>query len=120
MLALTQCWYTRKHVPERTKHKEDDGSHTSYCRYCERKIVSWSKDSWSLADGLNVSRIAETAGPRYLYLLDVPDDMVVARFTVSDLDGEEAIEAYKEELREEHNVEESGGKYILCDSADDT
>ncbi|MCB2072143.1 MAG: hypothetical protein H6917_17045 [Novosphingobium sp.] len=120
MLALTQCWYTRKHVPERTKHKEDDGSHTSYCRYCERKIVSWSKDSWSLADGFNVSRIAETAGPRYLYLLDVPDDMVVARFTVSHLDGEEAIEAYKEELREEHNVEESGGKYILCDSADDT
>ena len=119
MLALTQCWYTRKHVPEGRKHKENDGSVTSYCRYCGQNIVSWTKGTWHLADGFNVSRLAETTGPRFLYVLDVADDLVIARYVVDHLESEEDIEAYKQELSEKHELDEAEGQYVLCDSIDD-
>lgn len=119
MLALTQCWFTRTHLPDSKKHKEDDDSWTSHCRYCGRKIVSWHKGSWSLADGFNVSRLAETTGKRFLYLVDVTDDFVVARFSLGHLEGEEAIEAYKQQLRQEHQVDEPGSGLELRDSIDD-
>lgn len=120
MLALTQCWFTRTHLPENKKHREEDDSWTSYCRYCGRKIVSWDKSSWSLAGGFNVSRLAETTRTRYLYLVDLGDDFVVARFVVTHLESEEAIEDYKQQLMIEHNVHEPGSGLVLRDSLDET
>lgn len=119
MLALTQCWYTRKHVPDGPRHRADDGSVTSHCRHCTKKIVSWQKGSWYLADGFNVTRLAESTQRRFLYLLDIADDMIVARYPVGHLDSEEAIEEYKQQLREEHELDEKHGEYVLLDSIND-
>ena len=68
--ALTQCWYTREHRPTALRYHEDDGSTFSICRYCGRRIVTWGKHRWSIADGLDVSRLAETVVGRFLTVLD--------------------------------------------------
>jgi len=116
MKALTQCWFTRMHVPEGRAHKEEDGSHTSWCRHCERPIVSWDKARWFLADGFNVTHLAETVGGRFLFVLDTLDEAVIARYPVHDLPDEAAIAAFTAELRERHGIGQPGSALELHDS----
>jgi len=116
MKALTQCWFTRMHIPEGRAHKEDDGSHTSWCRHCERPIVSWDKARWFLADGFNVTHLAETVGGRFLFVVDSLEEAMIARYPVRDLPDEAAIEALKAELRERHGIGKPGSTLELHDS----
>ena len=117
MRALTQCWFTRAHVPEsRRRHKEEDGSRTSHCAHCGRAILTWDNQRWFLADGFNVTRLVETAGGRHLFLFDRADDMVIARFPVSHIAEPDALEAYKQELREKHGVDQPGSDLELLDT----
>jgi len=116
MKALTQCWFTRMHIPEGRAHKDDDGSHTSVCRYCERPIVSWDKARWFLADGFNVTHLAETVGGRFLFVVDTLEETMLARYPVKDLPDEAAIEALKAELRKQHGIGEPGSTLELHDS----
>jgi hypothetical protein len=116
MEALTQCWFTRVHHPEHARQRQDDGSATSTCRYCRRRIVTWTKGAWSLADGFNVSRAAELASGRYLTLHDLATDFVVRRFALSHLPDEEAVEAYKNELRERFALDDPDSMMELLDS----
>jgi hypothetical protein len=117
-VALTQCWYTREHRPTSERYHESDGSTFSICRHCGRRIVTWGKHRWSIADGLDVSRLAETVAGRFLTVLDKADDLVVRRFTVSHLPDEPAIEAFKAELRERYAIDEQGSDLTLIDSAE--
>lgn len=119
MLALTQCWFTRAHVPTRSKHKDEDGAWSSHCRHCERRIVSWGKNRWYLADGFNVSRLAETTGTRFLYLIDTADEFVLARFSVSHLKDEAAIGDFRQDLEEEYLAGPAAAGLQLRDSIDD-
>lgn len=119
-IALTQCWYTRLHVPERKKFREDDGSWSSSCRHCQREIRSWSKDRWYLADGFNVTRLAEETGTRFLYVFDAADDFILHRFPVSHLPDEAAIDAYKAGLAQEYGLDQPGCDLELRDSRDDS
>ena len=116
MKALTQCWFTRMHVPEGRAHKEKDASHTSWCRHCERPIVSWDKARWFLADGFNVTHLAETVGGRFLFVLDSAEEAMIARYPVQDLPDEAAIEALKAELRTRHGIGQPGCALELHDS----
>jgi hypothetical protein len=119
MPALTQCWYTRTHIPVSRKHKEEDGSYTSECRYCGKAISSWAKGRWSLADGFNVSRLRDTTGGRYLYVMDVIDDFVVARYPIDHLETPAAIRACREDLCARHGLNEPGCTLELRDSKDE-
>lgn len=118
-MALTQCWFTRVHVPRGRKHRQDDGSWTGHCRHCEREIVSWGKNRWYLADGFNVSRLAETSATRFLYLIDTADDFVVARFAVGHLADDAAIAALRESLAEEYLSGPGSADLELRDSRED-
>jgi len=117
--ALTQCWYTREHRPTAVRYHENDGSTFSICRHCGRRIVTWGKHRWSIADGLDVSRLAETVSGRFLTVLDKADELVVRRFTVDHLPDEAAIEVFKDELRERYGMDEPGSDLTLIDSATD-
>jgi hypothetical protein len=75
MEALTQCWFTRVHQPERKRHREADGSVSSLCRHCHRPIISWNRLNWFLAGGFNLTRLAETAA-RFITVLDREDDYI--------------------------------------------
>lgn len=115
MEALTQCWFTRVHQPERKRHREPDGSVSSLCRHCHRPIVSWNRLNWFLAGGFNVTRLAETAA-RFITVLDREDDYIVARYPVAHLPDEAAIDAFKLQLREQHGMNEPGSSLVLVDS----
>lgn len=117
MLALTQCWYTRNHVPEGRAHREDDDSYTSHCRHCGRPIISRNRQSWRLAGGFDLTQFEVRKGPRHLSLLDTGDDMVIRRFPIGHLDCEEAVEAFKEKLREEYHADAPDSTIVLRDSA---
>lgn len=116
MKALTQCWFTRMHVPEGRAHKADDGSHTAWCRHCERPILSWDKARWFLADGFNVTHLAETVGGRFLFVLDAQEEAVIARYPIEHLADDAALEAYVAELRERHGIGQPGSPLELHDS----
>ena len=119
MLSLTQCWYTRTHVPEGRGHRESDESHTSHCRHCGRPIVRRSGEGqWRLNEGIDLDELAESTARRFLYLLDATDDFIIARFPVNHLEGEDEIEAYKTELRAQHGADIPGSPVVLKDSAD--
>lgn len=116
MKTLAQCWYTRAHRPSRERRRQSDGSVTSVCRYCERAVVSWDRTNWTLADGLDVLRLAELTQGRMLTLLDTLDDLVLRRFPVEHLADEAAIEAFKAALRHEYALDEPGSTLALRDS----
>lgn len=116
METLTQCWFTRIHLPDRHRHREEDGSCTGTCRYCHRRLVSWHKGAWALADGLNVSRLAEISG-RYLTLYDHAADFVVHRYAVAHLNDEQAIDAFKAALSAEYGLADDDTTLELRDSA---
>lgn len=117
MESLTKCWFTREHLPDRVRRHESDGSLHSTCRYCRRPVVTWDRRNWSLANGIDLSRLAEMAGGRVLTLIDTLSDYVVRRFTVAHLASEEEVEAYKLDLRAQYRVDEPDSALELRDSA---
>jgi len=119
-VALSQCWFTRAHQPTPWRFHEDDGGIYSICRHCGRRIVTWGRHRWSIADGLDVTHLAEMVSGRFLTVLDSADELVVRRFTVDHLPDEAAIEAFKLELRERYGMNEPGSDLTLIDSADTT
>jgi len=119
-VALSQCWFTRAHQPTQWRFHEDDGGIYSICRHCGRRIVTWGRHRWSIADGLDVTHLAEMVPGRFLTVLDSADELVVRRFTVDHLPDEAAIEAFKLELRERYGMDEPGSDLTLIDSADTT
>jgi hypothetical protein len=117
-VALSQCWFTRAHQPTAWRVHEDDGGIYSICRHCGRRIVTWGRHRWSIADGFDVSQLAETVTGRFLTVLDSADEFVVRRFTVDHLPDEAAIDAFKLELRERYAMDEPGSDLTLLDSAE--
>ncbi|MBC2664376.1 hypothetical protein H7F51_02465 [Novosphingobium flavum] len=116
MKALTQCWFTRMHVLAGRAHREEDGSHTGYCRHCERAIVSWDRSRWFLADGFNVTHLAETVGGRFLFVLDSFEEAVIARYPVPEGADAAALEALRKDLAERHSIDRPGSGLELHDS----
>ena len=117
MEALAQCWFTRVHRPERDRHRADDGSITSTCRYCRQPLVSWDRGTWSLATGLDMGRLAELTLGRTLTVVDKYDDLIVRRFPIRHLDDEDAVEAFKLELRAQFGLDDPDTTLVLRDSA---
>ncbi|MBC2653695.1 hypothetical protein H7F50_17870 [Novosphingobium flavum] len=118
MKALTQCWFTRVHIPESRAHKEPDGTLTSYCRHCDRPIMSWDRHRWFLADGFNVTQLAETVSGRFLVLLDSVEETIIGRWSVQHIEDAAELEAFKRTLCEQHGVGQPGATLELYDSGD--
>jgi hypothetical protein len=118
MPTLTQCWYTRTHVPSGRRHKEADGSFTGECRYCHKAITSWGKSDWYLAEGFNVSRLRDSTGGNFLYVIDVVDELVIARYPTDHIKTAAELRAYREELSKTHGLDEPGCTLQIRDSGD--
>ena len=95
MLALTQCWFTRTHVPDYPGRKSSEGVFRSDCRHCDRPIISWDKKAWHLAEGFNLLSVYSGMDKPFLYLIDTRNDFVVARFPIDHLSFEDEVEALK-------------------------
>ncbi|MDE2619637.1 MAG: hypothetical protein KGL54_05690 [Sphingomonadales bacterium] len=118
MKALTQCWFTRVHIPEARPHKETDGTLSSYCRHCERPIMSWDRHRWFLADGFNVTQLAETVSGRFLVLLDSVEETILGRWPVQHITDPAELDAFKQAIRDQHGVGQPGATLELYDSGD--
>ncbi|HEX8055498.1 MAG TPA: hypothetical protein VF481_02450 [Novosphingobium sp.] len=118
MPALTQCWYTRTHVPVGRKHREPDGSYTAECRHCHKQITSWNKGAWYPADGFNISRLRDSTSGRLLYVIDYADEIIVAKYPIDHIKGANALRDYKLEVRAAHGIDELGSTLRLIDSKD--
>jgi hypothetical protein len=118
MPALTQCWYTRAHVPAGRRHKESDGSFSGECRYCHKPITSWGKSDWYLADGFNISRLRDSTGGNFLYVIDVVDELVVGRHPTDHIKSAAELRALREELYKAHGLDEPGCTLQIRDSGD--
>lgn len=116
MKALTQCWFTRMHVPAGRARNKQDGLLGGQCRHCGRAIVSWDRDRWFLAHGFNVTHLAETVGGRVLFVLDTLEETVIARYPVQDGTSEGELKAFRQELRERHGIDQPGSGLELLDS----
>ena len=116
MLALTQCWFTRTHVPVQAGRPDSEGVFRSTCRYCERQIISWDRKVWHIADGFNLLSITGGIQKAFLFLVDTRDDCVVARFPIDHLDDESEISAFAKQIKEDRQVDAPGSFLVLRDS----
>jgi len=116
MLALTQCWYTRTHVPNHPGRKGREGVFRSDCRHCDRPIISWDKQAWDLAEGFNLLSVYQGMEKPFLYLIDTRNDLVVARFPIEHLETEPEVEALAEQIKADNNVGDSENALALRDS----
>lgn len=116
MLALTQCWYTRTHVPGYPGRKGSEGVFRSDCRHCDRPIISWDKKAWHLAEGFNLLSVYQGMDKPFLYLIDTRNDFVVARFPIDHLETEPEVEALAEKIKADNNVGQPENALALRDS----
>ncbi|MDE2620584.1 MAG: GGDEF domain-containing protein [Sphingomonadales bacterium] len=116
MLALTQCWFTRTHVPAYAGRKNAEGVFRSDCRHCDRPIISWDKKGWHLAEGFNLLSVYQGMEKPFLYLIDTRNDFVVARFPIDHLETEPEVEAYMEQIKADNGVNDPDSSLALRDS----
>ncbi|MBC2667931.1 GGDEF domain-containing protein [Novosphingobium piscinae] len=116
MLALTQCWFTRTHVPAYAGRKNGEGVFRSDCRHCDRPIISWDKKAWHLAEGFNLMSVYQGMDKPFLYLIDTRNDFVVARFPIDHLETEPEVEAFAEQIKLDNGVNDPDSSLALRDS----
>lgn len=80
--TLTQCWYTRTHVPASRKARRSGEFFTSVCRYCQRPIHSESAKHWSLSDGIDLDALAAKSARPFICVKDAFEDVIVARYPI--------------------------------------
>lgn len=106
--TVAQCWYLRRHVPE-GRRREVDGVLHCTCRYCQRPIRSREGGKWDLAEGFDLDAVAAGGRTSHFTVIDMLDDMVIARYPVASDADEDVLAARLAEIREKHGVEEAGG-----------
>ena len=116
MLALTQCWFTRTHIPSYPGQRNREGVYRSECRHCDRPIISTDRKVWHLAEGFNLLTVYQGIEKPFLYLIDTRNDFVVARFPIDHLECEDDVEAFAAQIKAENNVGDADSDLALRDS----
>lgn len=106
--TLTQCWYTRIHLPVAHKSREEDGALHSICRHCLRPIRSHGGKSWRLADGVDLDELAARSTIRYICVTSIADGMVIARYPIDGTADEGEIAARLEQVVTAHDARAMG------------
>ncbi|SFF94653.1 hypothetical protein SAMN05518801_10458 [Novosphingobium sp. CF614] len=105
--VVAQCWYMRRHVPEGRRWREADGAVHCTCRYCQRPIRSRGGGRWDLAEGFDLDALAESGRTSHFCVIDALDDMVIARYPLSNGADEQTIAARLAEICAIHGIEDS-------------
>lgn len=106
--TMTQCWYTRSHVPTATRRRDEHGAIISTCRHCERAIRSHGGKSWTLADGVDLDELASHSYIRYICVTDVREGEIIARYVLEAELDDNAVKARCEAVIEKHGAAEPG------------
>ena len=116
MLTLTQCWFTRKHIPSEPVPRSGKDVYHSQCKSCERPIISYDRSIWHLAEGFNLLQVYQNLNTSFLYLVDNRAEVVVARFTIDHLKSESEIAAYARQICADNGVDDPDSVLELRDS----
>ena len=116
MLALTQCWFTRTHVPAYPGQRNKDGIYRSECRHCDRPIISTDRKTWQMAEGFNLMTVYQGIEKPFLFLIDTRNDFVVARFPIDHLEFENDVESFAEQIKVDNGVNDPASALALRDS----
>jgi diguanylate cyclase (GGDEF)-like protein len=116
MLALTQCWFTRTHVPAYPGQRNKEGIYRSECRHCDRPIISTDRKTWQLAEGFNLMTVYQGIEKPFLFLIDTRNDFVVARFPIDHLECENEVEEFIVKIKADNNVDDPDSALALRDS----
>lgn len=118
VVAMTPCWFTREHLPD------DDGPYVlreggpSYarCRHCYRDIVSHDAMHWDMAGAFNPEAAGRVRAMAFLSVVDVLDEMVIARFPIGRIPDEAGVKALRARLRQDYRMDEPDSMLVLRDS----
>lgn len=111
--TLTQCWYSRTHVPAGRKERGEGDTLMSTCRYCERPIRSHGGKSWVLADAVDLDELGSRSRIRYICVTNVADGMIVARYVIPPDADEACTKAQLEAFSESHGANEPGSGLVV-------
>lgn len=114
---MASCWYTREHRPAQTPPLSRDGGPTyARCRHCHRDIASHNGQDWHIAGGFNAEAAGRNPAQAFLSVVDVLDEIVIARFPIGSIVDEAEIQALKAHLRQRYGMDEDGSMLELRDS----
>ncbi|MDE1918432.1 MAG: hypothetical protein KGH96_20390 [Sphingomonadales bacterium] len=117
VVAMASCWYTRDHRPSQTPPLSRDGEPTyARCRHCHRDIASHNGQDWHIAGGFNAEAAGRNHAQAFLSVVDVLDEIVVARFPIGAMNDEDEIRAFKAQLRLRYAMDAPESMLELRDS----
>jgi hypothetical protein len=113
-LALTQCWFTRRHSPDHRPRERIDGAFYGQCHHCRRAIFSIDGNMWHIDGGFNVDTLADSAN--FFLSVDEPgEDMTIARIPIDPQASEEDVSALIEQTCKDYGIGEEGTTLVLRD-----
>lgn len=106
--SLTPCWFSRVHVPDGRREREDDGTLICTCRHCRKRIRSREGKTWNLADGLDLDALAASCISSHFSVIDAEEGMVLARYQLPPDADELAIEEMRAVIAAKHGLQQGG------------
>lgn len=113
-LALTQCWFTRRHYPLHKPRDRVDGAFYGQCSHCRRAIFSIDGNIWHIDGGFNVDSLGDAAN-FFLSVDDPSEGMTIARIPINPASSEEDVSALIEQTRKDYGIGEEGTTLVLRD-----
>jgi hypothetical protein len=118
VVAMSPCWFTRNHLPD------DDGTYVlreggptyARCRHCYRDIVSHGGLHWDIAGAFNPEAAGRARATAFLSVVDVLDEMVIARFPIGRIPDEAGVQALRARLRRDYRMDDPESMLVLRDS----
>jgi hypothetical protein len=117
VVAMAQCWYTREHRPAQNQRPREDGRPVyARCCHCHRDISSLNGRLWEIAGGFNAEAAGHSRARAFLSVVDVVDEMVIARFPIGAIPDEAGVQALRARLRLRYGLDEPASTLVLRDS----
>jgi hypothetical protein len=117
VVAMTPCWYTREHLPaDAPRFLREGGPAYARCRHCHRDIVSSDQRHWDIAGGFDAEAAGLSRAAAYLSVVDVVDEMVIARVPIGKIPDEAGVQALRLQLRADYRMDQADSALVLRDS----
>ena len=119
VIAMAVCWYTREHEPARPVAPREDGRPVyARCCSCHRDLASTDGRHWHIAGAFDPEAAGRRRPHAFLAVVDVVDEIVLARFPIGTVPDERGVRALRAHLARRYRLDEPGCTLVLRDSRD--
>jgi len=117
VVTMAACWYLRAHGPAHAPRPREDGRMLyARCCHCHRDIASMDGRHWAIAGGFDPEAAGRQRARAFLSVVDVVDEIVLARFPIGTVPDERGVLALRAHLRRRYRLDEPGSTLVLRDS----